>query len=296
MTKPYPSVSVVIPTHNRKKKLIRLINSIQRCKYPQSKIEIVVVDDASTDKTFETVKETFPEIKILRNNMELFPSACRNLGIKNSQGEYIFLVDDDNVLDENAPGELVKVFAKYNDVGIVGPIMYYYKNPKKVWCAGARLYPPIFIPTHISQAVNRQNFSEKQLIECDYVPNTFMIKRIMTKQIGFFDETLPIGWEEADFALRIKKKHYKVVISTAAKVFHDVSLERDVHVTEHRAYWRGRNRIVFYRKHAPIRCFFILIDILGFIILLLEIKQDVKTYLSQYIKGVKNGLKCNFNS
>ena len=292
----YPSVSIVIPTHNRKEKLIRLINSIQRCNYPQSKIEIVVVDDASTDKTFEIVKKNLPEIKILRNNVELFLSACRNLGIKNSQGEYIFLIDDDNVLDENAPGELVKVFAKYKDLGIVGPIMYYYKNPKKVWCAGARLYHPIFIPRNISQAVNTNNFSQKQLIECDYVPNTFMIKRIMTNHIGLFDERLPIGWEDVDFALRIKKKHYKVVISTWAKVFHDVPLEREVHVTELRAYWRGRNRIVFYRKYAPIRCFFILFDIVGFIIILLKLNKDVKRHLSQYIKGIKNGLTCNINS
>jgi len=296
MTKVYPLVSVVIPTHNRKEKLIRLINSIQRCKYPQDKIEIVIVDDASTDKTHETLKEKFSEIKILRNEVKLFASACRNLGIRNSQGDYIFLVDDDNVLDENALGELVKVFAKYPDVGMVGPITCYYKNPGRIWCAGARLYPVIFISTHISQGVNIQNFSEQQLIECDYVPNAFMIKRFITKHVGLFDERLPIMWEDVDFALRLKKKNYKVVVSPTAKVFHDVSLKRDVHVTEHRAYWRGRNRIIFYRKYAPLRCFFILFDILGFVFLLLGLKKDVKKHLSRYIKGMKNGLACDLSS
>jgi len=289
-------VSIVIPTHNRREKIIRLIDSIKRCKYPQSKIEIIIVDDASTDNTLEAVQKLFSDIKVLRNNVELFPSACRNLGIMSSRGNYIFLIDDDNVLDRTAISELVKIFARYKDVGLAGPIAYYYKNPEKIWCAGGKLSLPILIPWYISQGETVQEFSEKWVIECDYVPNAFMINKEIVSCIGLFDERLPIGWEEADLALRIKKRGYRVVVSTAAKIFHDVPMTWDFHITERRAYWRGRSRVLFCRKHVPIRRFLIIIDILGFMILLLKLNKRMEKYLPQYIKGIKNGLAYNFNS
>jgi GT2 family glycosyltransferase len=232
------------------------------------------VDDASTDGTFETVKEQFPEIKVLRNNVEQFPSACRNIGIKNSQGSYIFFVDDDNVLDKNTIRELVEIFTKYKEVGLAGPLAFYYKEPRKIWFAGGKFNPPMFIIRSIWQGD---------------VPNAFMIKREITKFVGFFDERFPIGFEEADFALRIQKKGYRIVVSTTAKIFHDVPTNRDFHVTKNRAYWRGRNRVVFYRKHVPARCFFLFVDALGFAILLLELKENMRKFL-QYVKGIKDGL------
>jgi GT2 family glycosyltransferase len=117
-----------------------------------------------------------------------------------------------------------------------------------------------------------------------------MIKREITDSVGLFDESLPIGFEDVDLALRIKKKGFRVVVATAAKVFHDVPMARDIHITEGRAYWRGRNRIVFYKKYAAIRCLFAFIDVVGFLILLLKINQSPGKHVLQYLRGVRNGL------
>ena len=67
-------------------------------------MEIIIVDDASTDGTPKMVKKLFPEVNLITNTYELFPSKCRNLGIKNSHGDYLFLVDDDNILDAHRTG------------------------------------------------------------------------------------------------------------------------------------------------------------------------------------------------
>jgi len=246
------------------------------------------VDDASTDRTFETVKELFPEVKILRNNVERFPSACRNIGIKSSRGSNIFFIDDDNILDRNTISELAKILTEYDKVGVAGPVAFYYKHPRKIWCAGGKLNPPMFIITYIWQEVFSHSL-ERRLIECDYIPNAFMIKREITRFVGLFDERLPIGFEEADFALRIRKKGYRIVVSTTAKIFHDIPTTKDFHITKNRAYWRGRNRIIFYRKHAPLRCFFLFVDILGFTILLLTLKENMRKIL-RYVQGIKDGL------
>lgn len=288
-------VSVIIPTHNRRKKLIRLINSVMRSRCPTCDIETIVIDDGSTDGTFEVVRKLFPRIKILRSNVELLPSACRNLGVKSSNGNYIFLIDDDNVLDEKTISELINAFTKHENIGLAGPISCYYTDSGKIFCAGGRLNPPIFSPVHIGQGSSVDDFSDKRLIECDYVPNAFMIEKTVIDDVGLFDERFRIAWEEADFAMRIKKRGYKIVVSTAARVFHDVPATRDFHITRSRAYWRGRNRVLFYRKHIPVRCIFISVDILGFIALLLKINKSLRKCLSEYLKGVRDGLIISKN-
>ena len=86
-----PLVSIVIPTHNRKKHVERLINSILENTYKN--IEIIVIDDDSTDGTYEYLKEKFgnlPNFKIVRNNKNLLVSGSRNKGIGLSKGELIF--------------------------------------------------------------------------------------------------------------------------------------------------------------------------------------------------------------
>jgi hypothetical protein len=291
-----PLVSIIIPTHNRKERLIRLINSIKRNTYSQDKIEIIVIDDASSDQTLEIVKRSFPNVKIMRNDVELFPSACRNLGIGISRGDLIFFVDDDVVLDKDAINELVKILTKYEDIGLVGLVMYYYKNPAKIWCAGVRLFPPIFYPPYLLKKDKRRwELSENLLIECDSIPSAFMTKRTVIEQVGLFDERLPIGWEETDFALRIKKKGYRIVIYTSAKAFHDLPTISEIHITEKRVYWAGRNTVLFYRKHAFIRCLLLHIDITAFILFLLKNNKSVKKFLPSYIKGIKHGLSFHIN-
>lgn len=284
-----PLVSVIIPTHNRKEKLVKLINSIMRCNYPQNRMEIIIVDDASTDGTPKMVKKLFPEVNLITNTFELFPSKCRNLGIKNSHGDYLFLVDDDNVLDENTIRELVMTFDTPTRTGLVGPVAFYNRERERIWCAGGKINAPFFVPTHILRNRGLDDLRGKKIIEVDYVPNAFMIKKEVLNHVGLFENLLPIGWEEADFALRVKKNGYKVIVQTKARIFHDIPIARDIHITKKRAFWRGRGRTIFYRKHEPIRCGLVFMDILGFGVLVARMGGSYR-YISQYFKGVVNGL------
>jgi len=287
----YPLVSIIIPTHNRKESLVRLINSIKKSVYPLNKIEVIVIDDASTDGTLEIIKKLYSDIKIVKNDVELFPSKCRNLGVKMSEGDFIFFVDDDVVLYENTIHELVTALANYNKLGLVGPIIYYYKNPTKIWCAGVRLFPPIFNPPYLIKKDKAWGSAKSLLIECDTIPSAFMTRRVIIEKAGLFDEGLPIGFEETDFALRIKKKGYKVAVYSKAKAFHDLPSE-GIHISEKRTYYEGRNRVVLYKKHASVRHLFFLLDIVIFAFFLLKNKRikDLNKHLSLYVKGMKDGL------
>src|SRR5712692_4390256 len=84
-----PLVSVVIPTHNRKSAVTRCVESVLRSSYPR--IEVIVVDDASTDGTFHHLSALFPSVGLIRLEREQMVSGSRNAGCKNAKGEFVFL-------------------------------------------------------------------------------------------------------------------------------------------------------------------------------------------------------------
>jgi len=288
----YPWVSVVVPTHNRKGNVIELIQSVRNSAYPPDKIEIIVVDDASTDGTYENLQRLFPEIKVIRNITEKLPSASRNAGLKSTRGDFIFLIDDDNVITATSINELIRVFLSNGDVGLAGPIALYGSRREKIWCAGGQIRPPLFIHRHLLQYRNIEDLpatARKATIEVDYIPNAFMVRREIVDRGGLFDERLPIGWEEIDLAIRIREMGYKTVLCTSALIFHDVPFSQEVHINKTRAFWRGRDRVVFYRKHLPLRCLLIPFDVLGFLALVVRLKVQLEN-VWEYIRGTREGI------
>ncbi|MCK4477840.1 glycosyltransferase [Candidatus Bathyarchaeota archaeon] len=297
-----PLVSVIIPTYNKKQELIRLVESLKQSDYPPENIEFIIVDDASTDGTYDAIKTRFPDLKVVRNNSRRMTSGARNIGIKFSRGDYLLFVDHDNVVDRAMISELVNLMERNRNVGLAGPVMYYYSDPKRIWCAGGKLGKPFYISKYILQDSLSQTLgegTEVQARECEYIPNAFIVRRQVIEEIGFFDErNFPILWEDADFSLRVKHKGYKIVIVTAAKIWHDVPTEKDFHINEERAYFRGRNRSLFYLKYAPLRTLLLPLDFVGFCYVLAAYDKDVgkRKKLLQYFKGIIHGISFKIAS
>lgn len=288
-------VSVIIPTYNRKRELIRLIESIKQSSYPKENTEIIVVDDSSTDGTNDAIKKRFPDVKVVKNTKRKMTSGSRNIGIKCSKGDYLFFVDHDNVIDRRAIRELVDFMESNVDVGLVGPIMYYYSAPKTIWCAGGTLRRPMCIPTHIFQYKKSDNLPLTNIhaVECEFIPNAFMARRQVISEIGFFDErNFPILWEDIDFSFRIKQRGYRIAIVPQAKTWHDVSTAKDFHIDEERAFFRGRNRARFYLKYAPSSILLLPIDMLGFCGTLFAYDKGPHGLekLLRYLEGIVHGL------
>jgi hypothetical protein len=289
-----PLVSIIIPTHNRKDLLTRLIESIKQSSYPKESVEIIVVDDASTDGTCCLVTKRFPDVRVIRNTQRKLTSGARNIGIKCSKGSYLFFIDHDNVIDRDAVNDLVNFMERNIDVGLAGPAMYYYSSPNEIWCAGGNL-SPLYLTTWMYHHETAENpdIIGSYAITCDYIPNAFVVPRKVIKEIGVFDErNFPIYWEDIDFALRIKRRGYRVVIVTPAKVWHDVSTAIDFHIDKERAFFRGRNRARFYLKYAPLRTLMLPIDMLGFCVVLFVYDKGSQRLkkLWEYLKGIVYGL------
>jgi hypothetical protein len=258
MNKEVCLVSVVIPTHNRKEKLKRLIKSVEKNDFHH--IEIIVVDDASTDGTYDEIKKMFPNVKIFKNDQKKLVSACRNVGINNSNGDFIFLIDDDNVVDEHCISELVKMMLSQSSAAVVGPIMYYYSYPKTIWCAGIKRS----LISSKTTTIGSGKIDEGQFvnaIESDDFPNAFMVrsKVVKEKSISFDEKNFPWMYEEADFITKIRKKGWAVILAPKAKIWHDVPKELFFmgRYTNVKSYYLARNRVIFHKKYSTKHEFFV---------------------------------------
>lgn len=129
-------ISIIIPTFNRKNMLIEAIESIKQQSY--NNYEIIVVDDVSTDDTSEYIKQHIDDYKIkyFRNEENKGPGYNRNFGFKQSKGEYIiFMDDDDYYTDKNFFDNAINILEKEDnsDLAFVSANAYVeYEKTSKV--------------------------------------------------------------------------------------------------------------------------------------------------------------------
>jgi glycosyltransferase involved in cell wall biosynthesis len=110
--------SIIISTYNQEKFIEEAIESVLNQDFQRKKIEIIVVDDGSTDKTSEKVKKYKDEIKyIYKENKG--QASCYNVGIKIARGEYISLLDADDYFLPEKLKKVAEEFEKYKEVGSV---------------------------------------------------------------------------------------------------------------------------------------------------------------------------------
>ena len=108
-----PTVSVVIPTHNRRKLVLRTIHSVLA--QESLDFEVLVVDDGSTDGTTDAIRLlNDPRVTVLRNDQPIRVAAARNMGADAATGAWIALLDDDDLW---SPQKLRLQLAAAEDTG-----------------------------------------------------------------------------------------------------------------------------------------------------------------------------------
>lgn len=292
-------VSIVVITHNKKREVDCCVESLLKSNYKN--FELIVVDDKSTDKTYELLLKKYKNrINIIKTKKELMAAGSRNLGARKSKGDYILFVDGDNVVDKNMIKELIVGIKRLNNAGMVGPLMYYHKAPDKIlWCGSdINLWTSKTLYTH------PENFNINSNIKVGHVPNVFMVRRELWVKSGGFDEEYIMHYEESDFAEKIKRLGYQIYLIPSAKTWHDVDiLVGDLIYgsirTPLRAYYHGRNRILFMKKNSNKNQYlFFLMTFLPFFTvyysMILITRRDFNK-LKFYLKGVFDGI-LNRNS
>lgn len=281
-----PLVSVVIPTFNRIKMLTRLIRSILSSDYPN--LEIIVVDDCSSDETANIARASFPDVHVIRNNSRKLLAATRNKGIQNSKGKLIFLIDDDNIVQPETIIELVRYMESNEEVAIAGPLTLYIGQPDRIMSAGVKRNMLTSKTTFIGKGEKDVGQYTLPIQSLD-LPNAFMVKRKVLEEVGGFnEEDFPIDYDEADLGERVRRVGYKVMVLPAAKVYHEGPFTRPpAFASNWRVYYATRNRVRFHHKYGT-RSTFIAFLIMFLPVFVLYNLMLGKVYAT--LKGLVDGI------
>jgi len=290
--------------------LTRLLRSIYESDLHGIHLEVTIVDDCSPHDSSDDIHTDFPDVRIIRNDAEMFASKCRNIGYMASKGDLIFFLDDDNLLDEDCIRGLVNSFddPEFNNLGMIAPIMFYLSKPNRIWCAGVHRNMVTSITSFALRNQDASEISSKYMVSMDF-PNAFMVRRNALEEAGVFNEIdFPIHYEESDLGARIRKNGYEIFCNTEAKVWHDIlppdgteDPARLFHVhNEIRSYYSGRNRVMFHKKYSPpfARILYLMFFSWGLnlyysYIIMLKSRNNVHVRirnLKSYYKGVLDGL------
>lgn len=217
------TLSVVIPTHNRREKLVRLIDGIQRSDFDQSALEIIVVADHCTDDTVEYLTEHHRDVQLITPTEHVYSQGGRALGGAAAVGEYVLFIDDDNVVDPGCCAALVRAMEAHPEIGLIGPLMYRWPETAELWCAGAVITRYATVDRRVRGPLPLDPAAPELTTPCDTIPNAFMIRRRLLAGPCPIDPLhFPGSWAEADLSLRVKLAGYEVRIAREAVVFHDL--------------------------------------------------------------------------
>ena len=205
-------VSIIIPTFNREKDIIRAIKSVLNQTYKN--IEVIVVDDGSKDKTFFMIQKIKDKrIRYIKLNRNTGGSNARNIGIKNALGNYIAFQDSD---DEFYPNKIEKqlrnIINKKSDLDFC-KIRCLRKNSHFYIYPNKRQEKSIIENNIFNELISRGNFISTQSI---------LIKKNFIKEY-YFDTTMP-RLQDYELILRMIPK---VKISYTKEVLVDLNLHKD---------------------------------------------------------------------
>jgi GT2 family glycosyltransferase len=217
-------VSVVIPTYNRKEKLNRLLRSIGDDSH-ETEFEVIVVDDSEPESMIDQdVKVALGDkLRIIKNPKRSFISRAKNIGWRQAKGEYVFFVDDDNVLPKSTMERLQLKLDSSPHVGALMPVVYYEKRRDLVWVYAAPFAPGKWKFQLIGRNTVERTKPVQELLPTDALPNASMIRRSILEEVGGLDESLPIN-SSCDLCQRIKRAGFETSALTAASIYHDVSV------------------------------------------------------------------------
>jgi len=255
----YPKVSIIILNWNGIDDTIKCIESIEKAEYPN--YDIVVVDNASSGNDVEILRQRFRDrINVIENKKNYGLSKGRNIGIRHAlKGDalYIQILDNDVIVSPNFIIEMINAAQNDIDIGVIGPMIYYYEEPNKIAYAGRYInYWTGHIRTRGKGKLDCGQFNDISDVDCA-TGGTMFISRRALLTVGLLDERFFFWFEDMEFCARVIKSHLRVVLAPSAKVWvKKIKKEKpsgNIESNEKLAisgYYFIRNRFIFMKKHC----------------------------------------------
>ena len=242
-----PLISTIILNWNGKEFLDSCIRSLRGQTY--SHLEIILVDNASTDGSVEYIRQQFPDLHLLVNQQNLGYGGGNNVGIRASQGRYVMILNNDTRLDPTCIEELKRGIEKDKRYGSCASKVLLEDEDNLIDAAG------------ISVCLDGLSIGRGRLERGDlYDEETEvfaasgcagLFRREMLEEIGLFDEDFFAYAEDADLGWRAQLANWKCLYNPKAVVYHLHSKSSGTY-SPLKAFLVERNRIWVALKNFPL--------------------------------------------
>ncbi len=254
-------VSVIVLNYNAGDLLLNCIESIKKSSY--SNIEILVVDNISSDESHIKCKEKFPEIKLIENKENLGYCGGNNVGIKQAKGDYIVILNPDTIVDSNWIDELLSAQNEFGD-GLYQPKILSLNENEIIQSTGNMLHVFGF---GFARDKGKKLSNKKEAIEkIGYASGTCLFtSRKVIEKIGLLDEFLFLYHDDLDFGWRAAQIGIHSYYVPKCKIFHVESYS--LKWSAKKFYWLERNRkyclLTHYSKstYAKMKLSLLLVDL-----------------------------------
>lgn len=243
----YNRVSVVIVNYNGEPYLEGCLNSLLTMEKNNAHVEIIMINNLSKDKSVQFVSGKFPEVKIIENDINSFTKAL-NLGIKNSNGDYVAFINNDTVVDKYWLTGLLDTIQKDKKTGAVQSKIFF-SDGMKINSAGVEEVEDFYFrDVGFNEKDTGQYENEREINY--FSGGSVVLRRECIDDVGFFDEDFIMFMEDIDYSIRCQLKGWKIRYTPKSIIFHKYHGTASSELCE---YFCSRNRLLCLAKHFPLK-------------------------------------------
>jgi GT2 family glycosyltransferase len=245
-----PSVAGVVLNYNGREVTLDTLASLAGVTYPR--FDLLVVDNGSTDGSFEAIRAGFPQVRQIRVRTNRGISWGLNHGIQDALArgaDYLLLMNNDIEVEPSMVAELVAAAQREERVGCVGPKSYYWSDRQRLWSTGGTLrFRESLTRERGDGEIDRGQYDRDQ--EMPYINGCAMlVAREALERTGYWDPVYYLGIEDADFCVRMREHGYRCLYAHRARLWHRISHSIGVYKPT-RTFHTARSAAIFLRKHA----------------------------------------------
>lgn len=239
----YDMVSVIIVNYNGKKLIKECLDALFKISYPENKLEVMVVDNASTDGSAKYIRSNYRKVKVIQSQVNNYCRSC-NIGITNARGDYIVLLNNDVIVKKQWLSRLVKVMEGDPSIGALTSKLL--REDGTIQNVGHYELPNFYWE---ERGAGKKSSEYNSVSEIDSISGACILYRKKAlEQVGLLDEDFVMFGEDVDMCIRLKQKGWKLVYVPSSVAYHKFHGSCDERFSRELI---ERNRLLLVAKHYP---------------------------------------------